>query len=160
MYVIWHTTSKISAILCEYTWISMMWPKTKSCYTNTIHLLASEAWFMKKTFRILAIIISISSSENNSLAHHVSKIPNQEKQCILTNYKACQPCCFGNTKHFYRRFQLQKFCSDSWEHFQGYPTLPKKERSIQTSVIPIIYDILSGRQEVPQGEKKSLIKHL
>lgn len=114
----------------------------------------------EKTFRILAIIISISSSENNSLAHRVSKTPNQEKQCILTNYKACQPCCFGNTKHFYRRFQLQKFCSDSWEHFQGYPTLPKKERSIQTSVILIIYDILSGRQEVPQGEKKSLIKHL
>ena len=39
--------------------------------------------------------------------------PNQRKQRILTNYKACQPCCFGNTKRFYRRFQLQKFCSDS-----------------------------------------------
>lgn len=57
--------------------------------------------------------------------------PKQRKQCILTNYKACQPCCYGSTKHFYRRFQLQKFCSDSSEHFQGYPMLPRRERSIQ-----------------------------
>lgn len=53
------------------------------------------------------------------------------KPPILTNYKAYQPCCCGSTRHFYRRFQLQKSCSGSWEHFQGYPMLPRGENSIQ-----------------------------
>lgn len=53
------------------------------------------------------------------------------KPHILTNYKAYQPCCCGSTRHFYRRFQLQKSCSGSWEHFQGYPMLLRGENSIQ-----------------------------
>lgn len=57
--------------------------------------------------------------------------PNQRKPGILTNYTACQPCCCGSIKHFCRRFQLQKFYSDSSEHFQGYPMLAKRKRSIQ-----------------------------
>lgn len=52
------------------------------------------------------------------------------KPRILTNCKAYQPCCCGSTRHFYRRFQLQKSCSGSWEHFQGYPMLSRGENSI------------------------------
>jgi hypothetical protein len=62
--------------------------------------------------------------------------PNQRKQGILTNYKAYQPCCCGSTKHFDRRFQLQKFYSDSSEHFQGYPMLARRKRSIQAEHQP------------------------
>lgn len=57
--------------------------------------------------------------------------PTPRKPHILTNYKAYQPCCCGSTRHFYRRFQLQKSCSGSWEHFQGYPMLSRGENSIQ-----------------------------
>lgn len=57
--------------------------------------------------------------------------PTPGKPYILTNYKAYQPCCCGSTRHFYRRFQLQKSCSGSWEHFQGYPMLSTGENSIQ-----------------------------
>lgn len=57
--------------------------------------------------------------------------PTPGKPRILTNYKAYQPCCCGSTRHFYRRFQLQKSCSGSWEHFQGYPMLSRGENSIQ-----------------------------
>lgn len=53
------------------------------------------------------------------------------KPHILTNYTAYQPCCCGSTRHFYRRFQLQKSCSGSWEHFQGYPMLSRGENGIQ-----------------------------
>lgn len=57
--------------------------------------------------------------------------PTSGKPHILTNYKAYQPCCCGSTRHFCRRFQLQKSCSGSWEHFQGYPMLSRGENSIQ-----------------------------
>lgn len=57
--------------------------------------------------------------------------PTPGKPHILTNYKAYQPCCCGSTRHFYRRFQLRKSCSGSWEHFQGYPMLSRGEKRIQ-----------------------------
>lgn len=60
-----------------------------------------------------------------------AKDPTLGKPHILTNYRAYQPCCCGSTRHFCRRFQLQKSCSGSWEHFQGYPMLSREESSIQ-----------------------------
>lgn len=137
-----------------HTW----WPdkcieQKVSCYPR-----AWNAWLIKVVSlpKTTAKPISTNRSQINRLIHKkhhrwttVSKTP-----CILTNYKAYQPCCCGSTRHFYRRFQLQKSCSGSLEHFQGYPMLPREESSIQKELQSnYILNTVSEHWEVPQGQK-------
>lgn len=158
-YVItWYITSKTP---CHDTSIHM---NTDDVGPNKeIHPLVSEAWLMKSLFQKKTRLASPSFPAVKSILPFTTGFkcePNKRKQGILTNCKACQPCCCGSTKHFYRRFQLQKFCSDSSEHFRGYPMLARrKNRKSTQAECQSNYPRQNIRtSEVPLREK-AFLKH-